>query len=112
MFTGIKKTALAAIAVASTSTAFAAAAHAERSNDPAFLAEVDSCVAELTRRLDVTDASRVRHVVTDYKRSALGYALKIQTSVYSPALQSKYSVYCVANGNNVPIKFRWKALDV
>lgn len=85
-------------------------AFADRNTDPDYLPEVDSCIAELTSRLDVTDINRVRHIVSDVKRSSIGYSLKINTSVFSSGDEVKYSAYCVANGSHTPIKFRMKEL--
>lgn len=107
MISRIKKLAVSGIVL----SAISLPAFADRNSDVDYLAEVDSCVAELTSRLDVTDANRVRHVVTDVRRSSLGYALQIQTSVFSSTDEAKYSVYCVANGNHAPIKFRLKELQ-
>ena len=88
--------------------AFAGPAQADRASDPAYLDEIDSCVAEVKRRLDVADVQRLRHIVTDSKRSALGYALTIRTSVWDGDRENSYKTYCVANGNNTPIKFRFE----
>lgn len=89
-------------------TALSAPAFADRNSDPAYLSEFDSCITELSNRIDVSDAERVRHVITKSKRSRLGYALKFDTSVISPAGESRYSVYCVAKGTNEPVKFRFE----
>lgn len=109
MTSNIKKTAITIGALAV--TAFSSPAFAERHSDPAFLEEIDSCVAELTSRIDMTNADRLRHVVTNSKRSGIGYALKFNTSVFSAEGEARYSVYCVARGDQSPVKFRFKELD-
>jgi len=108
MQTTIRKVAitLATIAI----TALSAPAFANRNSEPLFLAEIDSCIAELTRHIDVSDAARLRHVVIRSKRSRLGYSLKFNTSVFSPDGESRYTVYCVAKGDNAPVKFRFEEL--
>lgn len=104
----IKKSAIGTIA----SFVLAVPAIALAVEDYPFMDEVNSCVAESLTRVDTSGASRVRHVVTDYRRSALGYALKIQTSIFSGDQQANYSIYCVVNGDHAPIKFRIKDLNV
>ena len=98
---------IGAIAVMSFSTS----ALAERNGEPAYLTEFDSCVAELTSRIAAAGAERFRHVITKSKRSRLGYALKFNTSVFTAGVESRYSVYCVAKGENAPVKFRFEELD-
>jgi hypothetical protein len=89
-------------------TALSTPAFADRNSEPAYLSEIDSCIAELTSRIDVDDAERVRHVVTRSKRSRLGYALHFDTSVFSKGGESRYSVYCVVKGDSTPVKFRFE----
>lgn len=98
---------IGAIAITSISTS----AFADRNSDPAYLAEFDSCITELASRINVSDAERVRHVVTKSKRSRLGYALKFDTTVFSSGGESRYSVYCVVKGENAPVKFRFEELS-
>ena len=73
-----------------------------------FADEVNSCVDAIYDRLDLTTTDRIRHVVTKEKRTGIGYALAIQTTVYFGAEQRSYSVYCVASGRNAPTKFRFE----
>jgi len=91
-------------------TVISTPAFANRYSEPAFLVEIDSCIAELTRRIDVSDAERLRHVITRSKRSRLGYSFKFNTSVFSPGGESRYAVYCVVKGDNPPVKFRFEEL--
>ena len=105
----IRKAAITIGAIAIMS--FSTNAFAERNGEPAYLTEFDSCVAELTSRIDVSDAERLLHVITKSKRSRLGYALKFNTSVFTAGVESRYSVYCVAKGENAPVKFRFEELD-
>lgn len=86
-------------------TGLSATAAADR-GELAFEKEVDSCVAAVSRHIDLTDANRVRHVVTQSDRSGIGYALTIETSVYSADTERQYEAYCVASGTGEPVKFR------
>jgi len=92
-------------------TALSAPAFAERDSEPAYMPEIDSCIAELVSHIDVSHAERVRHVITKSSRSHLGYALKINTSVFASGGVSRYAVYCVAKGDNAPVKFRFEVLN-
>lgn len=71
-----------------------------------FEKEIDSCVAAVSQKIDLTNANRVRHVVTQSDRSGIGYALTIQTSVFSSGAERRYEAYCVASGTGEPVKFR------
>jgi hypothetical protein len=76
-----------------------------------FADEVDSCVALVDRHLDLGQAERVRHFVTNTKRTGIGYAFTIETTVFDSASQRKYAAYCVAQGNNEPVKFSIDELE-
>jgi hypothetical protein len=78
----------------------------------AFSKEIDSCVAAVTSRLDLDRATRVRHLVSNAKRTGIGYVLTIETAVFFDSSERKYEAYCVANGNNVPLKFRFEEIDI
>lgn len=95
------KLAVATLLVAGLSNA----AHADRGK-LAYADEIDSCVAAVSERIDLTQANRVRHIVTQSGRNGLGYALTIETSVYSDDAQRRYQAYCVASGKSEPVKFR------
>ena len=87
-------------------TVFSGSAIADRSEPVRFAAGLDACVSAVTDRLDLSDAVRVRHTVVEKQRSGLGYALSIETSVFSGNAERRYSAYCVANGAGAPLKFR------
>ncbi len=93
----------AAIAIVATGLVNTAAAEADTLP---FADELDSCVAAVTEHLDLSDASRVRHTVVEKRRSGLGHALSIETSVFTGAAERRYSAYCVATGAGTPLKFR------
>jgi hypothetical protein len=97
-----------ALAVAFTGAGSVAAAAEEL----AFAKEVDSCVAAVTSRLDLDRATRVRHLVSTAKRTGIGYVLTIETAVFFDGSEKKYEAYCVANGDNGPLKFRIEEIDI
>ena len=76
-----------------------------------FAAELDVCVAAVNARLDLSNAHRVRHTVTQEKRTGIGYALSIDTAVYASDSQRRYNTYCVARGNADPVKFSFSEAD-
>lgn len=78
----------------------------------AFSKEVDSCVAAVTSRLDLDRVTRVRHLVSTARRTGIGYVLTIETAVFSDSLERKYEAYCVASGDNVPLKFRIEEIEI
>ena len=109
MKTNIQNLRAAKIAVLiAASSIFSVPAFAATDAEPRYLSELDSCVSEITSKLDTTDVNRIRHVVTDYQRSSIGYALRFETSVFTADNETHYSVYCVADGDNKPVKFRYK----
>jgi len=77
-----------------------------------FAKEVDSCVAAVTSRLDLDRATRVRHLVSTVDRTGIGYVLTIETAVFFGSSEKKYETYCVANGDNVPLKFSIEEIDI
>lgn len=79
---------------------------AEREQKIAFAAEVESCIAAVTRNLELSDARRVRHLVTEQDKRGAAYALSIETSVYSDSAVRTYRAHCVARGPGDPLKFR------
>lgn len=79
--------------------------------DLAFAAEVDSCLAAVNERVILENSSRVRHLVTDSRLTAIGYALTIETSVFSDDSERRYAVRCVARGNSEPVKLTIDSLD-
>ena len=80
---------------------------AEKSPDIAFAREVESCIAAVTRNLDLAEASRVRHVDTQRNRSGSAYALAIETAVFSGSEVRTYEAFCLARGANEPLRFRF-----
>ena len=84
----------------------ALAAPAAASDKLLFSQEVDSCLAAVNSRLDLTGATRVRHLVSNVKRTGIGYALKIESEVMFSESEKRYEAQCVANGNNAPLKLR------
>ena len=79
--------------------------------DLPFEAEVDSCLSAVNDRVISENADRVRHLVTDSKRTAIGYALSIETSVFFADSERRYSVRCVARGNGAPLKLTIDSLE-
>jgi hypothetical protein len=77
-----------------------------------FSREVDSCVAAVTSRLDLGRATRVRHLVSNAKRTGIGYVLTIETAVFFDTSEKNYEAYCVANGDSVPLKFHIEEIDL
>ena len=71
-----------------------------------FSKEVDSCLAAVNSRLDLDSATRVRHLVSNVKRTGIGYVLTIESAVIFSDSEKRYEAYCVANGNNAPLKLR------
>ena len=70
--------------------------------------EVKSCVAEIRDHANYDDASRVRHDVVLVKSKLVGYAMKIDTSIYTESADAatrEYATFCVVNGNHKPMKF-------
>lgn len=87
--------------IAAAFVVFAAPAAA---GDFAFAAEVDSCLAAVNDRVVLEDSTRVRHLVTHSRLTAIGYALTIETSVFSDDSERRYAVRCVARGRSAPVK--------
>ena len=71
-----------------------------------FASEVDSCIAAVNANVNLSDASRVRHVVKQKQRAGLAYAFAIETSVFTDDDETRYAAYCVAIGDGAPSKFR------
>ncbi|MEX2122694.1 MAG: hypothetical protein WD795_02295 [Woeseia sp.] len=101
--------ALAPIAVAFT---LLSAAPAQAGDDLPFAAELDSCVTAVNSHLDLGGADRVRHLVSNTKRTGIGYVLTIETSVFSDSSERRYEAYCVARGGSTPLKLRIEEIKV
>jgi len=70
--------------------------------------DVDLCVAEIQAHADYDGADRVRHEVESSKRRAVGYSLKIDTTVYAEGSDTairEYKAVCVVTGGTKPLKF-------
>jgi hypothetical protein len=89
-----------------------AASPAAAAEELPFAAEMESCVTEVTSRLDLERAKRVRHLVSNAKRTGIGYVLTIETAVFFDGSEKNYEASCVANGENVPVKFRMEELEI
>ena len=77
--------------------------------DIAFESEVNSCIAEINVHVNYTDATRVRHTVIKVKNTFIGYVFTIDTDVFANSDSEtirEYASYCVAKGQNKPVKFR------
>ncbi len=95
---------LAAIAI----LALSAQANGATIDEIIYASEVKSCVAEIRDHVNYGDAERVRHDVVLVKRKLLGYAMKIDTSIYTESAAEatrEYATYCVVNGDHKPLKF-------
>lgn len=77
----------------------------------AYAAEVDSCLAAVNHQVDLKDANRVRHLVTNSKLTAAGYALTIHTSVFRTDTEQRFAVHCVARGSGKPLELRINEID-
>ena len=76
---------------------------------PAYASEVKTCIAEVGDHANYEGATRVLHNVVITKRTRIGYALTIDTSVYTNSDDTAvrgYTSYCVARGDNRLVKFR------
>ncbi len=75
----------------------------------AYDSALKSCIAEVGDHANYDDANRVLHMVVKTKNTFVGYVLTIDTSVFtnSDAIAVReYASYCVAKGDDKPVKFR------
>ncbi len=75
----------------------------------AFDSEVKSCVAEVGNHANYNDAIRVLHTVVKVKRTRIGYVFTIDTSAFTYSDEiavREYASYCVARGEETPVKFK------
>jgi hypothetical protein len=93
--------------------ALAAPVAANKYEQAALDQEIRSCIDELGRHADYSDASQVRHEIVVTKRRSLGHRLDIQTSVYSDddAAIRAYTTRCVAYRANKPLRFTVSEAD-
>jgi hypothetical protein len=101
----------AAAAAAILAVGFSGATTVLAADKPAFAREVDSCLEAVNATLDLDSAKRVRHFVSNAKRTGIGYVLTIETAVTFATSEKNYEAYCVANGNNAPLTFRIEETD-
>lgn len=96
---------MATVVIAVLSAAASAAALAEKGAAFPYAEELDSCVSAVTEHLDLSNVQRIRHTVIQRKRTGIGYALDIETSVFAGENERRYTAYCVATGSGAPLKF-------
>ncbi len=76
--------------------------------------EIKSCIAEVGEHANYSDATRVRHTVVKIKNTFIGYVLTIDTDVFADSDEMtirKYASYCVAKGDDKPVKFRIREIS-
>ena len=95
-------------ATAITLLAFGGTAAASDNARIRYASEVNSCIAEIGDHANYDDATRVRHTVVVTRRTRIGYVFSIDTSVFidpdKDAIR-EYASYCVARGDNKPVRF-------
>ena len=70
--------------------------------------EINSCVTAVAAHANYSDATRVRHAITDVKQRIVGYKLTIETAIYTDtgdAPSREYATSCVVNGDHAPMQF-------
>ena len=75
---------------------------------------VESCVAEVGDHANYDDATRVRHTVVKVKQTSIGYVFRIGTLVFTDSDEiavREYASYCVARGDDKPVKFRIREIS-
>ncbi len=80
----------------------------------AYDSEVKSCVAEVGNHANYNDATRVRHTVVKIKNTFIGYVLTIDTEVFANSDEiaiREYASYCIAEGDDKPVKFRIREIS-
>jgi hypothetical protein len=73
---------------------------------PSLAREVDTCISAIYDHLDLLDATRVRHVVSQKNRTGSALVFEIETSVFKQDIGRYYEAFCVANGDGKPSRFR------
>ena len=105
----IKQQQILAATAAITLLTIGGPAAASDNGNLAYDSEVKSCVAEVGDHANYNDAIRVRHAVVKIKSTFIGYVFTIDTSVFTDSDEiavREYASYCVARGNDKPVKFR------
>jgi len=111
----IKQQQILAVAAAITLLTIGGSALAAYNDNLAIEREVNSCIAEISDHANYNDATRVRHFVVKIKNSFRGYVLTIDTNVFTNSddiAARKYTSYCVAKGDDKPVKFRIDEISV
>ncbi len=88
---------------------FGGPAAASDNDKLAYASEVKTCIAEVRDHANYEGATRVLHTVVITKRTLIGYVFAIDTSVYTESDDTavrEYASYCVAKGDDKPVKFR------
>ena len=62
-------------------------AQASQKGEQRFQTEVANCILEVKNQINVDGATRIRHIITDYKPAYLGNVVTIETSVFTPDSQ-------------------------
>ena len=110
----IKQQQILAVAAAITLLTIAGPAAASDNNKIAFEREVNSCIAEISDHANYNDATRVRHTVVKVKQTSIGYVFRIGTLVFTDSDEiavREYASYCVARGDDKPVKFRIREIS-
>ena len=94
-------TATVATAAAAASLTMSAAAVAETLP---YERELGSCVDAIYRHIELDDAVKVRHIVSESERDARGYELKIDTIVYRSGSTERFAAVCLARGTLKPFR--------
>ena len=101
------------ITLATVALSISSAAQAEFLIHDAPSTTIDSCVNEIGRHADYSDAERVRHTLKKTDRRSLAYELKFSTEVYgdnNANLIRTYKAKCVVYGSEKPIHFEIKEI--
>ena len=89
--------------VALLASAFAGNLNAEPLNYDKVVA---GCVSEVNDRVELRDATRIRHKVTLQRQTGIGRVLSIDTSVFTTDSERSYAAYCVSSNFGSVLKFR------
>ena len=110
-----KRQQILTLAAATTLLTIGGPAAASDDGKLAYDSEINSCVTEVGKHANYSDATRVRHTVIRIKhrpgigpRTGIGYVFTIDTSVFTDSDEiavRKYASYCVARGEDAPVKF-------
>ena len=109
VLTMTKRQQLLAAAAATALLSIGGPALASDNGNISFEREVNSCIAEINDHANYNDATRVRHLVVEVKNTFVGYVLTIDTEVFTNSDEiavREYASYCVAKGDDKPVRFR------